>query len=91
MYSDALIQTEVIVDGTSLVLAPDVDPRDVRERIEAAVASGGEFIEIDATGGRLVNVLITPHSRVVMITQRVDRDTSDLVVTLPPGEDWDLL
>lgn len=81
--SDAktMIQTEVVFDGTSYLLAQDQDVGDLRHRIEAAAKTGGTFIDVVVVGNRSVSLLIAPTSRVAISVATVaydPRDTGDI-------------
>lgn len=79
--SQTMIQTEVIFDGTSFLLAQDQDIPGFRRQIEAATRTSGTFVDFTVVGNREVSVLVTPRSRVTISTAAVAydaRDTGDL-------------
>lgn len=61
----------VTIDDDRFELADPADARELRERIERAVADGGRFVEVPVFDGEPIAVLITPRTRV---TIRVVRD-----------------
>jgi len=76
-----MIQTEVVFDGTSYLLAQDQDVGDLRHRIEEAARIGGTFVDMVVVGNRSVSVLITPTTRVAISVSTVaydSRDTGDI-------------
>lgn len=64
-------RAEVVVDGEPVILARHQDLPALKRRFEAAVATGGAFVDLDAAGGRSVSVLVTPHTRVVITVRSV--------------------
>ncbi|MCK6081755.1 hypothetical protein KZX37_14145 [Microbacterium sp. EYE_5] len=59
-------KTIVAVDDDRFELDGDASVPALRDAIEAAVASGGTFVDIAVTHGNSVAVLITPRTRVVI-------------------------
>lgn len=87
-----MVQTEIVIDGVSSLLAQDQDIAELRRQIEDAVASTGRFVDFVVVGNRSVAALITPSSRVhisVSTVQFDPRDTGD--VDHPYGSMFDLI
>ncbi|MCS3444120.1 hypothetical protein [Microbacterium phyllosphaerae] len=87
---ETMMQTEIVLDGQSFLLAQVQDLHDLKRRIEAAVKSTGTFVDFVVVGNREVSVLITPHSRVIISVSTVlfdERDTGD--VDFPFGGYYD--
>ncbi|MBP2379903.1 hypothetical protein JOF42_003398 [Microbacterium phyllosphaerae] len=87
---ETMMQTEIVLDGESYLLAQIQDLGDVKHRIEEAVKSSGRFVDFVVVGNREVSVLITPHSRVTISVSTVlfdSRDTGD--VDFPYGGFYD--
>lgn len=84
-------RTEIIIDGESMFAAQDQDLDALLSRIEAAANGPARFVEFIAVGNRRVRVLVTPRSRIIITTARVQydsRDTGD--VTAPFGGLFDM-
>lgn len=78
----------VHIDGTPYALG-DRDLVDLMTAIEAAVSTPGAFVDL-THGDRLVSVLITPTSRVV-ITVDLDAPTDpDSFFPTSPITDWEM-
>lgn len=78
---ETMIQTEIVFDGSSYLLAQDQDVDDLRDRIEAATKTTGTFVHMVVVGNRTVSVLITPSTQVTISTAAVPydpRDTGDV-------------
>lgn len=89
---ETMVQTTVVVDGESHILAQDQNSRELQRRIEDAVSTAGTFVDFVVVGNREVSVLITPYSRVSITVGTVifdSRDTGD--VEHPYGGFYDLL
>jgi len=85
-----MMQTAIVLDGESYLLAQVQDLSDVKRRIEEAVKTSGRFVDFVVVGNREVSVLITPHSRVTLSVSTVmfdSRDTGD--VDFPYGGFFD--
>jgi hypothetical protein len=72
-----MVRVEVAIDGRSFFLAQDQDADQVRQRIEAAVATPGAFVTFTVVGNREVSVLITGRSQVVFTVETVQYDARD--------------
>lgn len=75
-----MVQTEISIDGASLLLAQEQDVDELRHRIEEAAASSGRFVDFVVVGNRAVAALITANSRVTISVATVQfdpRDTGD--------------
>jgi hypothetical protein len=84
-------RTEVIIDGESAFVAQDQDLDELLGRIESAANGPAAFVEFIAVGNRLVRVLVTPRSRIVITSASVQydsRDTGDM--SAPFGGLFDL-
>ncbi len=78
---ETMIQTEIVFDGSSYLLAQDQDIDDLRERIESASKTAGTFVDMVVVGNRAVSVLITPMTQVTISVATVaydPRDTGDV-------------
>ena len=85
-----MMQTEIVLDGESYLLAQVQDLGDVKRRIEEAVKTPGKFVDFVVVGNREVRVLINPRSRVALSVSTVlfdSRDTGD--VDFPFGGFYD--
>lgn len=54
MRERAEVQTEIVIDGTSLVLSPAQDVAALRESIQRAVATAGTFVDFTTARGGLI-------------------------------------
>ncbi|MFD3443841.1 hypothetical protein ACFDTO_04495 [Microbacteriaceae bacterium 4G12] len=72
-----MVRTEVTINGRSSFLAQGQDLEDLRQRIEAAVATSGRFVSFTVVGNREVSVLISPRSKVVFTVDTVQYDPRD--------------
>lgn len=81
-------RTYVEIDGREYLLGHDHDLVDVMSKIEAAAQTKPTFVDLSGSE-RLVSVLVSPQSRVV-ITVRQESPAD--VVQVRPGliDDWDL-
>lgn len=87
-----MVQTEVIIDGVTSLLAQGQDVEEIMRQIEAATATSGRFIHLVVAGNRRVSVLVTPNSRASISVATVlhdDRDDGDL--DTPFGGFYDLV
>lgn len=85
-----VVQTDVILDDVVYTLAPAGDPQVVRDAIEAAVATAGEFVDITVEGNTTVSVLVTAYSHARIVTRTVTSDAADVVLTFPETGNWDV-
>ncbi|WP_149083885.1 MULTISPECIES: hypothetical protein [Microbacterium] len=76
------------IDGHDFVVSAEHDVIDLMHRIEAAARSEPTFVDI-ATTSRLVSVLITASSRVVVSMERVN-DSGDAESDTAAFFDWDM-
>ncbi|HCJ48173.1 MAG TPA: hypothetical protein DHW40_02380 [Microbacterium sp.] len=76
-------RTIMMIDDSRFQLEEGADLAGVRARIEAAVIAGGGFVDFAAAGSLPIAVLITPHSRVVIATER--EIVADATVIEPPA------
>ena len=75
-----MVQTELTINGESALLAQGSDIDDLKQRIEAASATTGRFIDFVIVGNRGMSVLITPTTQVAVTVSTVqfdERDTGD--------------
>lgn len=70
-------RTRIVVDGAGFLLAEEEDTVDVKRRIEAAVQSGGRFIDLAVAGSGEVSVLVSTSTRVVISRDSVDFDVGN--------------
>ncbi|WP_144873875.1 hypothetical protein [Microbacterium sp. 1.5R] len=84
-------QTEVAVDGTSYILATTESVQDLQDRISAAAATTGTFVDIQLSGGHRTSVLIGRRSRVIVVTETVDAEPRIPALILNSAGSWDLL
>lgn len=87
-----MVRTQVVVNDTGFYMAQGQDLDELKERIEDAAKSGGRFVDFVVVGNRVVSVLITFGTQVVMSVETVQfdpRDTGD--DTAPFGGAFDML
>lgn len=87
-----MLQTEILADGVTYLLAQDQDLDDLKRRIEEAITMAGTFVDFVVVGNRQVSLLVTPRSRMSISVTTVlfdARDTGD--VHFPYGGHYDLL
>lgn len=90
--SKTMVQTEVVIDDVTSLLAQGEDVDEVMRQIEAAAATSGRFVHLVVAGNRNVSVLVTPNSRAWISVATVltdDRDDGDL--STPFGGFYDLV
>ncbi|UYO96070.1 hypothetical protein OED01_10685 [Microbacterium sp. M28] len=89
---DTMVQTEIVIDGTSNLLAQDQDVDDLMGRIEDATATSGRFVTFTVVGNRTMRVLVTPRTQVAISVATVQFDARDTGDTDAPfGGYYDLL
>jgi len=71
------VRTEVTINDTPFLIAQGQDLDDLKRRIESASQPGGRFVDLVVTGDRVVSVLITATSRVVVTVDIVQLDLRD--------------
>lgn len=91
MRERAEVQTEIVIDSTSLVLSPAQDVAALRESIQRAVATAGTFVDFTTARGGQASVLVGPRSHVTLITERVSVDSDLAVMGRNDLASWDLL
>ncbi|PRA82508.1 hypothetical protein CQ045_06090 [Microbacterium sp. MYb66] len=87
-----MARTRIMVNDVGFYLAQGQDDTDLKNRIEDAVRSGGEFVEFVVVGNRAVSVLVSASTHVVISVENVEfdpRDTGD--GGAPYGGEFDLL
>lgn len=87
-----MVRTQIALNEVGFFLAQGQDIEDLKQRFEAAVRSGGGFVEFIVVGNRSVSVLISSSSHVVISVDTVEfdvRDTGD--DETPYGGEFDLL
>ena len=67
-------RTRMVVDEVGFFLAPGQDVADLKHRIEAALRSGGAFVDFIVAGDDAVSVLVSASTRVVISLESVDVD-----------------
>lgn len=72
-----MVQTEVVIDGVTCLLAQGQDVDELIRRIEEAVATRGRFVHLVVVGNRKVSVLVTRTSRVSISVSTVPYDARD--------------
>lgn len=90
--TSTMVRTQVTVNDVGFYLAQGQDITDLKRRIEAALQSGGRFVDFTVVGNRTVSVVIAPTTHVVVSVETVQfdaRDTGD--DTAPFGGAFDLL
>ena len=90
MRAGGRVQTELVIDGMSFVLADDEDLDALEERVQTA-AKSGRFVRFAAAGHREARVFVTPTSRVAMLTEEIDDDGVGAAMSLNGEGNWDLL
>ncbi|QDE35587.1 hypothetical protein FIV50_12805 [Microbacterium foliorum] len=91
MRAEPVLQAEVIIGGTSVVLADSEDRRQLRRQIEEAAATNGRFVDIEASDGSEVNVFVTPTTHVSFHTRQVSPEEARSPMVLSVEGNWDLL
>ena len=71
----AIIRTVIVVNDIRFELATGTNLDNLTARIETAVRVGGGLVELTVTGERLVRVLITPATHLVISAEPVAADT----------------
>lgn len=75
-----MARTQVVVNDAGFYLAQGQDLDELKGQIEQAAKSGGGFVDFVVVGNRVVSVLITLGTQVVMSVETVQfdpRDTGD--------------
>ena len=74
----SIIRTVITINDDRFELAQGETVHRLLGRVRAAVLSGGDFVELALLGDRLIHVLITAASRVVVSAEpvRLDSDSS---------------
>lgn len=72
-----MLRTRVRVRDTTFYLAQGHDPEEVKTGIVEAVKAGGGFVRFVEVGNRIVSVLVTPASTVIVEEEEVAADTRD--------------
>lgn len=86
-----MVRTEIAINGSSVFLAQEQDIDDVKRRMEAAVKSGGAFVDFVVVGNRSVSVLVSAQTQITISVATVGfdpRDTGD--EAMPFGGFYDL-
>ena len=87
-----MARNRIVVDEVGFLLAPGLDIADLKQRIEAAVHSGGEFVEFTVLGDDSVSILVSACTHVVISLENVDVDGADAVHDVGHyGSDFDLV
>jgi hypothetical protein len=90
MDSDrSFTRTYVEIDGREYLLGDDHDLVEVMARIEAAAQSRPAFVDL-SSGDRMVSVLVSAQSHVVITVRRESIDESEDVFPGLQIGDWDL-
>jgi len=87
-----MTRTQVAVNDVGFLLAQGQDVEELKTRIEAAAQEGGRFVDFVVVGNRVVSVLVSLATHVVISVGTVDfdpRDTGD--DTAPFGGAFDML
>lgn len=74
--SQTVVRTEIVIDGDAVLLAPDQDVEDLKQRIESAAATTGTFVDFAGVGERSVSVLVTPHTHVAVVVSTFEVERS---------------
>ncbi|WP_341976117.1 hypothetical protein LTA6_000660 [Microbacterium sp. LTA6] len=72
-----MVRTQVAVNGGSFFLAQGQNVDELKGLIEEAVRTGGRFVDFTVMGNRVVSVLISAGSQVVISVETVQFDTDD--------------
>ncbi|MDR6689144.1 hypothetical protein J2X55_000043 [Microbacterium sp. 1154] len=75
--SETMVRTQISVDGSTFFLSQGQDLAGLQKRIEEAVRSGGRFESFVVVGNRVMSVLFTARSRVVVSVETVQYDPRD--------------
>lgn len=87
-----MVRTQVMVNDVGFYLSQDQDVDDLKQRIEAAMQADGRFVDFTVVGNRMVSVMVTPRTHVVVSVETVPfdvRETGD--DSAPFGGAFDLL
>lgn len=91
MRDEVDFQTEVTLDGVTVVLARWQDRDHLRTLVEEAAATTGRFVDVDTADGHYLSWFITSSSRMTMNTFRPSREFAiGETVMLSDGGTWDL-
>jgi hypothetical protein len=86
-----VVHTHVIIHDSSFYLAHDQSLDELKQRIEAAAATTGRFVDFLVVGNRSVSVLISPGTPVVFSMETMHLDERDTGIESEPfGGDFDL-
>lgn len=72
-----MVRTQIAVNGGSFFLAQGQDVEELKERIEEAILAGGRFVDFTVVGNRVVSVLVSSGSQVVISIETVQFDPRD--------------
>jgi len=75
--TQTMVRTQVAVDDVGFLLAQGQSIEDFKDHVEHALHAGGGFVDFIAVGDRILSVLITPSSRVVVSVETVQLDPRD--------------
>jgi hypothetical protein len=67
-------RTQVAIDGGIFLLDRTQAYEEVKERLQSAARSGGTFVDLYLEGDRMVSILVSSRSRVLMAAGGIDAD-----------------
>jgi hypothetical protein len=87
-----MLRTTLTLGGHSYALAQGVRIDDLKSRLEAAVSSGGKFVDVTLLGNIAVSILTTPGVPVVLTTEQVGHDPRDTGELAEPFDytEWEM-
>lgn len=72
-----MVRTEISINGRDYFLAQGQDLDALRQAIEDASHSDGQFVDFVVVGNRTVSILVTPRTEVVISVETVQFDSRD--------------
>ncbi|MFD4959413.1 hypothetical protein [Microbacterium sp. NPDC058389] len=86
-----MVQTSIALGEAHYLLAQGHDPEELKQRIGAAIHSGGAFVDFVVVGNRTVSAFLDGRERIILTVETVlfdERDTGD--VEAPFGGSYDI-
>jgi hypothetical protein len=78
-------QSRLVIDGESIPLARGLDLDELRAQIAAAAASGtGTLVDFMTPDGLRVSALVTPVTRLLLLTELYTSDHGSAIPECPP-------
>ncbi|WP_245861395.1 hypothetical protein [Microbacterium aurantiacum] len=84
------MRTYAMIDGVPYALAQGQDLAELKRTFEAAMKSGGAFVDFTAEGDRKISALVSAATRVVFAVATVEHDERDAgVPDFPNGDPYE--